>query len=300
MDESELTQPTPDEPPLTFSLRTLFLVVTCIAIACAAFRFAGSEHGFFAAFAFIGIFLTFWFLVTRRLYAAARTFYVVIIVGLLAGFIDATSPRSHQPARRSVCSNNLRQIGIALQEYHQKYGSFPPAFVADSAGKPLYSWRVLILPFMDLQRLFAAFVPDQPWDGPTNAKLARATLAQYLCPSGTETPATTDYVAVVGPNTAWPGAKGSKLSDFKDPSKTILIIEIENAGINWAEPRDLYIGQMAPGVNPKSGQGPSSNHRGGVNAVFADGHIEFIPDDIDPKELAEMFEINPRGDITKQ
>ena len=52
---------------------------------------------------------------------------------------------------------------------------------------------------------------------------------------------------------------------------------------------------MAPGVNPKSGQGVSSHHTGGFNAVFADGHIEFIPDDIDPKKLAEMFEINPQG-----
>ena len=42
--------------------------------------------------------------------------------------------------------NNLKQIGLALLEYHQKYGSFPPAFVADANGKPLYSWRVLILP----------------------------------------------------------------------------------------------------------------------------------------------------------
>jgi prepilin-type processing-associated H-X9-DG protein len=50
---------------------------------------------------------------------------------------------------------------------------------------------------------------------------------------------------------------------------------------------------MATGVNPKSGQGISSAHSGGAEALFADGHIEFIPNDIDPKELAKMFEIRP-------
>ena len=109
----------------------------------------------------------------------------------------------------------------------------------------------------------------------------------------------TSYLAVVGPNTAWPGAKASKLADFADPSKTILVVEVANSGINWAEPRDLYVGQMAAGVNSKSGQGISSAHPGGAEALFADGHIEFIPDDIDPKKLAEMFEIRPPANSAK-
>jgi prepilin-type processing-associated H-X9-DG protein len=102
----------------------------------------------------------------------------------------------------------------------------------------------------------------------------------------------TDYVAIVGPNTAWPRAKGSKLSDFKDPSKTILVVEVTNSGISWAEPRDLSLEVIAKGI--------LSNHVGGFDAVFADGHVEFIPDDIDPKKLAEMFEINPLPDAAKQ
>ncbi len=119
--------------------------------------------------------------------------------------------------------------------------------------------------------------------------------AAYSCPSDQpqiELPIT-DYVAIVGPNTAWSGTTGRKLSEFKDPSKTILVVEVAEPGINWAEPRDLYVGQMAPGINPKSGQGVSSFHKGGANVLFADGHVEFLTDDTDPKRLAAMFDVNP-------
>jgi prepilin-type processing-associated H-X9-DG protein len=299
MSDAETTKPPLDEPPLTFSLRTLFLLVTCVAIACAAFRIVGSEHGLVAAFAFIGVFLTCWFLVRGRWSAAVRTFSVLIIAFLVAMLVDMHDfgPRPASPG--AACQNNLRNIGSALEAYRQKHGSFPPAFVADKTGKPLYSWRVLISPEMDRQALFNAFHLDEPWNGPNNAQFSGMHWDGWSCPSDEQVLSDVNYLAVVGPNTAWPGATGSKLSDFKDPSKTILVVEVANSGIHWAEPRDLYTGQMAPGVNPKSGQGVSSHHAGGFNAVFADGHIEFIPDDIDPKQLAEMFEINPQAGNSK-
>jgi prepilin-type processing-associated H-X9-DG protein len=186
-----------------------------------------------------------------------------------------------------------------LHSYHQAYGSFPPAFVADAHGKPLYSWRLLISPFLDREQLYNAFHLDEPWNGPNNDRISQVHCDQLLCPSEPTVLSHTSYLAVVGPNTAWPGAKGGKLADFKDPSKTILVVEVANSGINWAEPRDLYVGQMAAGVNPKSGQGISSAHRGGANALFTDGHVEFIPDNIDPKKLAEMFELNPPANPAK-
>jgi prepilin-type processing-associated H-X9-DG protein len=211
--------------------------------------------------------------------------------------IDMNGPGSHEPPKRTQCMNNLRNIGEALAVYHQKHGSFPPAIVADKSGKPLYSWRVLISPEMEQQALFNAFHLDEPWNGPNNARFSGIHLEAWSCPSDEQVLSDVNYLAVVGPNTAWPGTTGSKLSDFKDPSKTILVVEVARSGIHWAEPRDLYLGQMAPGANPKSGQGASSNHSGGFNAVFADGHVEFIPDDIDPKQLAEMFEINPQSNV---
>jgi prepilin-type processing-associated H-X9-DG protein len=279
--------------PVTYSLRTLFLVVTCFAIACAAFRIAGdAETGIALAFLFVGGFLSLWFIATGRRLAAGRLLLFTVTMPFI-GMLLMPHSRSRPASPQAQCSNNLRQIGMAIDAYCQKYGSLPPAFVADAHGKPLYSWRLLISPELDHKAFYDLFHLDEPWNGPHNAKISQAHWDIWLCPSDNVILTHTSYVAVVGPNTAWPGAKTRKLADFADPSKTILVVEVANSGINWAEPRDLYVGQMAAGVNPKSGQGISSGHSGGAEALFADGHIEFIPDDIDPKKLSEMFEVSP-------
>ena len=204
---------------------------------------------------------------------------------------------ARQRARLMQCENNLKQLGLALDAYHQNWGCFPPAYVADPQGRPLYSWRVLILDILDSDPQHSIPAPNKPWNSPQNASKARKWFACLHCPEDNGPPEMTSYVAVVGPHTAWPGAKGSKLSDFKDPSKTILLVEVADAGINWTEPRDLDIRQIAMVVNSAPGQGISSYHSGGAQALFADGHVEFLPDDIDPKKLARMFDINPPNEV---
>src|SRR5688500_8670454 len=69
-------------------------------------------------------------------------------------------------ARRSSCLGHCCQLGIALHSYHDEYGSFPPAYVADANGKPMHSWRVLILPFIEEQALYQRYRFNEPWNGP--------------------------------------------------------------------------------------------------------------------------------------
>jgi hypothetical protein len=55
---------------------------------------------------------------------------------------------AREAANRSDCSSRLFSIRMALRNYHDTYGSFPPAYVPDANGKPMHSWRALILPFL--------------------------------------------------------------------------------------------------------------------------------------------------------
>jgi hypothetical protein len=133
-----------------FSLRELCIVALLVCITAGFFSWARIEPGAiilvavaaFATIAFTIYALTHWSLLPIIAWTAA-----IFVVGFCLG----PFPRfgAHEAARRVQCSNHLRQIGLALHNYHDFYGSLPPAFVADSHGKPIHSWRVLILPFME-------------------------------------------------------------------------------------------------------------------------------------------------------
>lgn len=225
----------------------------------------------------------------------------LILLGVVAVMLWLPS-LNHGPesGRRSACKNNLKRIGLALHDYHAFYDSFPPAFIADKEGRPMHSWRVLILPQLGQLPLYDLYRFDEPWDGPNNRRLGDQILEVYCCPSEdrprdparsqdprwSNESTLTSYLAVIGPETAWPGAMSTSPSDLRDgASATILVVEVANSGIHWMEPRDLHILQMAPSVQAKEGQGISSRHNGGAHALFGDGGVRFVSESLSREQV---------------
>jgi prepilin-type processing-associated H-X9-DG protein len=182
-------------------------------------------------------------------------------------------------------------IALAILNYRDKEGHFPPPYIADENGKPMHSWRVLILPYLEETALYNSYNFDEPWDGPNNRKLHDVVLDVYRCPSPDNSGSTnTNYAAVVGPGTIWEVGQETALKSIPDgASKTILVVEVGHSGIHWMEPRDLYIGQMSPNINPKAGQGISGSHKEGANVVFADGSLRFLSNSTPADVLAAFL-----------
>ncbi|MDZ7615900.1 MAG: DUF1559 domain-containing protein [Patescibacteria group bacterium] len=105
--------------------------------------------------------------------------YVVLTV---VWFLPAKSA-CREAARRPTGINNLKQIGLALHNYHDCSGCFPPPYVADAEGKPLYSWRLLLLPYLEENPLYERWHLDEPWDSPHNRPLAEQAIGVFRCPS---------------------------------------------------------------------------------------------------------------------
>ncbi len=80
------------------------------------------------------------------------------------------------------CRNNAQKIALALQAYCDSYGTYPPPVVNDSTGKPLYSWRVLLLPFLGHAELAKEFNYNEPWDSAENMALVRRMPGVYASP----------------------------------------------------------------------------------------------------------------------
>jgi hypothetical protein len=199
-------------------------------------------------------------------------FYILILIFIIYSLLPSVG--SHVSRRREECLSHLKDITMALFKYENKYGHFPPAYTTDKNGKPVHSWRVLILPFMGFENLFKRYDFSEPWNGPNNSLLAEEMPSIYHCPSSdASNPWATNYAAVVGSNTAWPGDKSVGLHDISDePSRTILLVEVADSNINWMEPRDLNFEDAKSGINIDKKRGISSNHACGVFVSFADGH----------------------------
>jgi prepilin-type processing-associated H-X9-DG protein len=210
--------------------------------------------------------------------------------------------------RRSHCGYNLKAIAIALHTYHDDYQSLPPAYVCDENGKPMHSWRVLLLPYLEEQELYKRYDLNEPWDGPNNILLAPAITAVYQCPEEShQGGATVNYLAVLGPGTVWPGEKSLSFRSITDGmSSTIMVVEVASSGIQGSEPRDLDYSKLAMQINPQGGGGISSLHgktsrheASGAQVVFADGSVHFLSSDLKPTTLKLLLEANdgqPIGD----
>jgi Protein of unknown function (DUF1559) len=217
---------------------------------------------------------------------------LVLVVGGLAGLLGRAVNQSREAARASQCFC-IKQIALALHNYHSIYNCFPPAYVADANGKPMHSWRVLILPFLEYSTLYQSYSMAEPWDGPNNRKLLDQRPSVYHCPSRDCGPTLTSYAAIVGPGTAFPGSKGTGLDEIRDgTAQTILIAEIANVDIPWTEPRDLDVRTMSWIINDHSKPAISSFHTRAPTLLFADGSVRGYRTFPSPANLKAMTTID--------
>ena len=216
-----------------------------------------------------------------------------VLVGLfITGLLAIPIQIARQGAFQTCCDCHFKQLGIALLNYESTYGCLPPAYVADADGKPMHSWRVLILPYLELSDVYKQYDFNEPWNGPNNSKLAKLDLGGiFQCPVADGDATETSYLAVVGPETGWQGAAALKLRDLKHgSSKTIAIVEALNSGVNWLEPRDLTMDEALRGINPPgAGLRISSNHPGGAHIGYFDAHVTFLGDKTPVKNLRPLL-----------
>jgi|SRR5579863_8805582 len=252
------------------------------------------------------------------------------VIGLSVIVRFAFPPNFGSRSGMPPCLRNCRQINVALGLYNRDYGCLPPAVTFDANGRAMHSWRVLLAPYVrdlwnqdadwleaferssagwswrerraptarrkaaQLSQFLAAYDYSQPWDSPTNRKLAAFHVEAFSCPDRHSTgSANTDYVAVTGPETAWPADRLIHEADIRDSTMcTLLLVEIRDSNIPWTEPRDLPFADLAlanEGVGPNRIGGP---YRDSSNVCCADGSVRPLWSSTPPDVLKALFTIN--------
>ena len=193
---------------------------------------------------------------------------------------------------------SLKYVGQALLSYHDVNGKLPPAVARDQDGRPLLSWRVLVLPYLEEGPLYNRFQLDEPWDGPHNKALLEKTPHCYQPMGGDDAPGLTRYEVFVGPGTAFE-QDGLTWDDFPDGrANTVLVVEAGQP-VPWTKPADLPYDPDKPlpplgGVyaKPYHFLGYEVGRTPGFNACFADGTTRFLSGKTDEKTVRSLITRN--------
>ena len=192
---------------------------------------------------------------------------------------------ARQAARRAQSVNNMKQIALAMHNYNQVNGHFPPAVVMGPDGKTPHSWRVALLPFLEQQPLYEQYHFDEPWDSPANKTVLETMPSIYRVPQeGPQNESNfADYYVLTGGGSMFSAKDGVKFEDVSDgTSNTIMVVEAKRE-IPWTKPED--IAYRSDGSLPKFG----GYFDDGFNAAFADGSVKFLKDSIDEKLLRALI-----------
>lgn len=225
---------------------------------------------------------------------------VVFCGGILVALLLPAVQAAREAARRAACINNMEQLGLAMHNFHSAKNRFPGY---DDPAHPEYkptSWRVQLLPYLSSNGVFEQYDRTQEWDSPMNIMLKNTPHQRYRCPSNASVGSTdTDYLTIVGPNGVFMQKGHTSLNDISDgTSNTFMIVESNNSGVHWMEPRDLAV-KDAQIVSVNSlGQGMKSHHPGVVNVTFCDGSVQSVSEGIDPQLLQDLTTRNGGEDVS--
>ena len=212
---------------------------------------------------------------------------VVVVLFLIALLLPAQ--RGTRPAaRRMQCTNNLKQIALALLNYEEVYHALPPACTFAEQGNPLHSWRTLILPYIEQQALYDKIDLSKPWNDPANQWAREKEVPAYSCPSVEMPGGNTTYLAVVSPGSCLQSDKARRLSEVTDEHRlTIVVVEADyRHSVPWMEPVDMDEDTFLERVAANRGPHPTI-----FNVVFLDGEVRGLNRDISAASLKALVSI---------
>ncbi len=189
---------------------------------------------------------------------AAIGFMMLCVIGVLIALLLPAVQGARYAARTMSVSNNLKQIGIALHNYHSAHNQLPPAVVTNRAGDPTHSWRVTLLPFMEEQTRLDAWAVEEPWDSDSNSGLLDPLPLAYRSlldenPSGT----VTHVMSVRHPQAMIQANTAGSFQDVVDGlSNTIFAVYVQNRAVDWAAPQDISLPELQAEVAGASFSNP--------------------------------------------
>jgi Protein of unknown function (DUF1559) len=208
---------------------------------------------------------------------------------MLIGALLPAVQKVREAASRAQASNNFKQIALAFQNHSDTMRRLPGPIRDPRTGRPLLSWRVAILPYIEQQELYQQFRLNEPWNSQANRRLIPLMPRIFDLPGAPTFPGQTYIQVFTGPGTLYTGKeKPPLLAGIPDgTSRTLMIAEARNS-VGWTAPVDMVL------TNQTSPRSLVGNHYGkGTLIAFLDGVVRFLPLTLDDKTWRAL--ISPSG-----
>ncbi len=218
-------------------------------------------------------------------------------ISKLRTMFGAAYNASMESANRRERSARFHNITLGLLNFDSAKKHLPPPAICDKDGRPLLSWRVAILPYLEHNDLYKQFHLDEPWDSPHNRTLIEKMPGDYmdLGPKADQLnrEGKTTCQVPTGPKTVFFNKEGAKMRDIADgTANTILVVEVApSRAVEWTKPSDWEVDLSHPR------QGVQRTDRNGFFATFCDGSGHFLLNDIDEAKLRAFLTRDGRETI---
>jgi hypothetical protein len=225
------------------------------------------------------------------------------IVGASAALIALR--RSYERSVEINCLNMLKQIGLALHNYHSTGSGFPTSRESE------HSWRIRLMPYMWSSPQYSAYRFDEPWNSENNFTIdtrplsgKSGTLSVYgnpyrpVCCNDPEH--SVSFLMIVGENGFAHPDRTRTMTEITDgPENTIAVAETSRRDIHWLSPIDFELEDLSFQVN--SGHNSiSSCHRSGPAVLFCDGAVFRLNPNISPETVKALCTINGGEDASRE
>lgn len=203
--------------------------------------------------------------------------------GVLLALLLPAVQAARNAAQTMQTSNNLKQVGLAIHNYHSAYRQLPAAAATDLADQPLWSWRVALLPFAEEQARWSGWQQDQAWNSGANSPLLVPAPPVYSSPLDPDPNTDLTHVfAVRHPQGIMSGEPDLRFRDVTDGlSNTILAVYLPDRTAPWAAPDDISLSELQSEFANVTKQRP-------ILVLFADGAVRIMSSPLDAATVEAM------------